>query len=72
MILFPPTLMYTDCEGKTEDLVQSFINEEFIPFPVAVHDDMLDGLARIKDMRIEFPKEQESDYSVPERSHFDY
>lgn len=39
----------TNYEGKTIDLVDAFINEEYLPFPVAVHDDMLDALARITD-----------------------
>lgn len=39
----------TNYEGKTVDLVESFINEEYLPFPVAIHDDMIDALARILD-----------------------
>jgi predicted phage terminase large subunit-like protein len=39
----------TDYEGITRDLVQSFIEEELIPFPVPLHDDMLDALARIQE-----------------------
>lgn len=68
MILFPETLPYTDYEGRTVDLVKAFINEEFIAFPVCVHDDMLDGISRIKDLRIVFPKpEDKADYAIPER-----
>lgn len=35
-----------DYEGKSRDLVAAFINDEYSAFPVAVHDDMLDGLAQ--------------------------
>jgi predicted phage terminase large subunit-like protein len=46
---FMPTCYRTDYEGKTWDLVSIFIEEELKPFPVAVHDDMFDALARIED-----------------------
>ncbi len=39
----------TDYQGKTQDLVDVFLNEEFDAFPVPVHDDMLDCMARILD-----------------------
>lgn len=48
-VYLPPTLWRTDWEGRTTDLVHSFIEEEYIPFPVPVHDDMLDCMARIED-----------------------
>ena len=46
---FPEYCVKTDYEGKSHDLVKVFIEEEYIPFPVMVHDDMLDGLSRIVD-----------------------
>lgn len=46
-ILFPRRLMYTNYQKQTVDLVHDFINEEYLPFPVPIHDDMLDCLARI-------------------------
>lgn len=54
----PDTLVKTDYDGRAVDLVQAFIEEEFKPFPVAVHDDMLDMLARILDeaMTVTWPK----------------
>lgn len=39
----------TNYEGKTEDLVDVFINNEYLAFPVPLHDDMLDAMARILD-----------------------
>lgn len=44
---------YTQYDGRTLDLVDTFIEEEYAAFPVMSHDDMLDGLARIVDP--EFP-----------------
>jgi len=45
----PKALYATDYTGKEIDLVEQFINDEFDPFPVGVHDDMLDDIARILD-----------------------
>lgn len=47
--LFPETLYRTDYQGKSWDLVDVYINEEFLTFPVSVHDDMLDCQSRIVD-----------------------
>lgn len=44
---FPRTFHYSDYEKKPRDLVHDFIEEEFVAFPVALHDDMLDSLARL-------------------------
>lgn len=56
-ILLPPKMEKRDYEGKLVDLVQSFINEEYTPFPVGQHDDMLDALARFlePDLPIAWP-----------------
>jgi predicted phage terminase large subunit-like protein len=48
-IWFPKTLWKDDWEGNRVDLVQDFVEEEFVAFPVGVHDDMLDALARMLD-----------------------
>jgi predicted phage terminase large subunit-like protein len=48
-IYIPPSLTKTNYEGRTVDLVQSFTNDEYLPFPVGTHDDMLDALARFLD-----------------------
>lgn len=48
----PRAMRRTDHEGKTVDLVNAFIHEEFLPFPVGDHDDMLDAMARIEDEKL--------------------
>ena len=45
----PQTRFYTDHTGKTENLIDVFVEEEYTAFPVSRHDDMLDSLARIED-----------------------
>lgn len=46
-IYLPRSLHRTNYEKVTEDLVHVFIQDEYKAFPVALHDDMLDSLARI-------------------------
>lgn len=46
-ILLPRSLHYTNHEKITRDLVHDFVQEEYKPFPVPTHDDMLDALARL-------------------------
>ena len=56
-VFLPPKLEKKDHEGRRVDLVQSFIREEYVPFPVGLHDDMLDALARLlePDIPISWP-----------------
>lgn len=64
-IYLPRSMYVTDHTKTTVDLVHSFIEEEFMPFPVGIHDDMLDSLARIQqpDMELTWPKERKIDSS---------
>jgi len=57
-IYLPISQNRTNIEGRTEDLTQAFINEEYLNFPVSLHDDMLDSLARItdEDLGLKWPK----------------
>lgn len=50
---------FVDYEGKSRDFIQEFLDDEYLAFPVCVHDDMLDCDARILDpvLGAEFPKE---------------
>lgn len=60
---YPNSIMRTNYEGKVEDLVEVFVNEEYLAFPVPVHDDMLDCESRIfdEDMQILFPRFENDD-----------
>jgi phage terminase large subunit-like protein len=56
-IFLMPKLQKTNYEGVPVDLTKAFINEEYLAFPVASHDDMLDALARFleEDMPVSWP-----------------
>ena len=56
----PEHLYYTNYEKVTKDLIRDFVEEEYAPFPVGLHDDFLDMMARIlePDMTLIWPKEQ--------------
>jgi predicted phage terminase large subunit-like protein len=58
----PKYLRFIDYEGKSQDFVKLFIDDEFLSFPVSTHDDMLDCIARILDpgLGAQFPKLEKS------------
>ena len=72
-IYLPNSCFKTSYEGKTEDLVDIFLNQEYEAFPVSVHDDMLDCMARILEedvgaiFPIEYSKERYDRYRPSSR-----
>ena len=62
-VWFPISLSKTDSTGELRELVDDFIEQEFLAFPVSTHDDMLDSLARIQepDLDLVWPKQPEDD-----------
>ena len=66
-IWLPETLHITDWQKVPVDNVRSFVEEEYMAFPVGLHDDMLDALARIAepDLKLVFPKEEKPEYIPP-------
>ena len=55
-IFLPEKYERKNWQSVNEDMVKSFIEEEYLTFPVPEHDDMLDSLSRIDDIDIEYPK----------------
>lgn len=62
-VYLPQTMHKTEYTGKTFDLVDSFINQEYLAFPVGTHDDMLDSLARLlePDLSLVWPQQTTTD-----------
>jgi predicted phage terminase large subunit-like protein len=60
-IWLPETLHITNWEKVPTDLVRSFIEEEYTAFPVGLHEDMLDSLARMEepDLKLVWPLAEE-------------
>ncbi len=56
----PKTLRFVDYEGRSVDYIEKFKDDEYLAFPVSLHDDMLDCRARILDPMLgaKFPKAQ--------------
>ena len=66
-VYLPKSLNVTDWQKIPVDLVHSFVEEEYFPFPVGLHEDMLDAMARIAepDLKLIWPKEES--VRAPER-----
>ena len=58
-VYFPATFHVTDYQKNAVDLTRTFLEEEFVAFPVGLHDDMMDSLSRIAepDLELAWPKE---------------
>lgn len=54
--LLPETLIKVDYEGKHVELVSAFLDGEYRPFPVGLHDDIFDMISRIWDIATVWPK----------------
>lgn len=66
---FPTALIRTGADNKPVDVMERFINEEYLPFPAGLHDDMLDAIARIYEpvMEATFPKPPENFAAIAAR-----
>lgn len=58
-IWLPEARHVANREGRSENLVEVFIEQEYAAFPVGLHNDMLDALSRIADpeLRLAWPPE---------------
>lgn len=67
----PIELPYINHENKKVDLVEQFIEEEFVFYPFSVHDDMLDCMSMmIKCINHTFPlQKEEEDYNMHAERH---
>lgn len=61
-VWLPRTIPFISVDGKVRDFMHDFIKDEYETFPVCLHDDMLDCMARIldKDLLAKFPLKTEN------------
>lgn len=66
-IWLPKSLHVADWQKIPVDLVHEFIESEYMAFPVGLHDDMLDALARIcePDLKLVWPLEEKPMVEAP-------
>lgn len=66
-IWLPKTLFKPDHEQTMRDLVADFVEHEYMAFPVGLHDDMLDSLARLfePELNLVWPKERKEEAVTP-------
>lgn len=51
-IYLPPSIIRPDWEKKAVNVIDAFVQEEYLAYPVLVHDDGLDGLSNIADEEV--------------------
>lgn len=61
-IYMPRWLYKTDTEGICRNIIDEFIEKEYLPFPYGLHDDMLDAISRICDVTVLYPNQNNIDY----------
>lgn len=59
---FPKILWKSNHENKNIDIVDEFIHQELVTFPVGLHDDLLDAMSRICDVNVVYPNTETYDY----------
>lgn len=70
----PDAIYRTNSEGKLEELIQILIEQEFLAWPVPVHDDGMDVISRILDIEdLSFPEPEAEEhpddrYNKPRRT----
>ena len=66
-IYFPKSFYVTDYEKNTRNLVHDFIEQEYLPFPVSAHKDLIDSLARIEEPNLKLVWPKEAQLEAPDR-----
>ncbi len=64
-VWLPDALYATNREGRSENLVEVFIEQEYLAFPVGAHDDMLDALARIAEPELPLKWPSKAQHQMP-------
>lgn len=61
---FPPSCYHTNWQGEREDMLDTFLNDEYDKYPFCAHDDAIDSLAMTQEKQVKdnsfFPSEEEA------------
>jgi len=61
-VYLPRVLYKADYQKKTVDVIDSFIHQEYLTFPVGLHDDLLDAMSRLCDIKVDYPGKNTINY----------
>lgn len=51
-VYMPEVIWWRNWEGETVNLMEQFINDEYLAYPFCSHDDMLDALSKLTDLQV--------------------
>lgn len=58
----PETLIRANYEGKMIDVIDEFVNQEYLVYPVGNHDDAMDAMSRLFDTSLVWPGKNQFNY----------
>ncbi len=61
-IWLPETLIRANYEGKMIDVIDEFVNQEYLVYPVGNHDDAMDAMSRLFDTNLIWPGKNQFNY----------
>ncbi len=61
-IYLPRVIHKSNHENKPIEIIDQFIHQEYLTFPVGLHDDMMDALSRLCDIQLQYPGHNTIDY----------
>ena len=66
-VILPRSFHITTADGEMKDMIHEFVETEYKAFPVPIHDDMLDALARIAEpgMPLQWPAKPQFTQKIP-------
>jgi len=69
----PHRLLFSDYQDRLHDFIQEFKDDEYLAFPVSLHDDMLDDISRIvhPDLGASFPELEDEETKPPPPKPYD-
>lgn len=61
-IYLPREMIRADWNNKPIDVIEEFVEQEYLTFPVGVHDDLIDAISRLFDTQLVWPNQAGFNY----------